>query len=101
MEDGSEVFLYTLKNDDGMEVSITNYGGIVTSIVVPDKDGNMEDVVLGFDDFEKYKAGHPYFGAITGRYANRIAAGRFARAADSLSQPRASVPEWTPTRREC
>lgn len=77
MEDGSEVFLYTLKNDDGMEVSITNYGGIVTSVMVPDKNGNMDDVVLGFDDFEKYRAGHPYFGAITGRYANRIAGGRF------------------------
>lgn len=60
-----------------MEVSITNYGGIVTSIKVPDKNGNIENVVLGFDDLEKYKAGHPFFGAIAGRYANRIANGRF------------------------
>lgn len=77
MDDGSEVQLFTLKNANGMEVSITNYGGIVTSIKVPDKDGNIENVVLGFDNFEKYKAGHPFFGAIAGRYANRIAKGRF------------------------
>ena len=87
MEDGTEVRLYTLKNDDGMEVSITNYGGIVTSIVVPDKNGNMDDVVLGFDDFEKYKSGHPYFGAITGRYANRIAGGRFELDGDVYELP--------------
>lgn len=77
MDDGSTVQLFTLTNSNGMEVSVTNYGGIVTSIKVPDKDGNIEDVVLGFDDFEKYKSGHPFFGAIAGRYANRIANGRF------------------------
>lgn len=77
MDDGSEVQLFTLKNANGMEVSITNYGGIVTSVKVPDKNGNIENVVLGFDDLEQYKAGHPFFGAITGRYANRIAKGRF------------------------
>lgn len=77
MDDGSAVELFTLTNENGMEVSITNYGGIVTSIKVPDKDGNIENVVLGFDDFEKYKEGHPFFGAIAGRYANRIAKGRF------------------------
>lgn len=77
MDDGSSVQLFTLTNENGMEVSITNFGGIVTSIKVPDKDGNIEDVVLGFDDFEKYKSGHPFFGAIAGRYANRIANGEF------------------------
>jgi len=77
MDDGRSVQLFTLTNENGMEVSITNYGGIVTSIKVPDKDGNIEDVVLGFDDLEKYKSGHPFFGAITGRYANRIANGQF------------------------
>jgi len=77
MDDGRSVELFTLTNKNGMEVSITNYGGIVTSIRVPDNDGNFEDVVLGFDDLEKYKAGHPFFGAIAGRYANRIANGQF------------------------
>lgn len=77
MDDGRQVQLFTLTNDNGMEVSITNYGGIVTSIRVPDKNGNIEDVVLGFDDLEQYKSGHPFFGAIAGRYANRIANGQF------------------------
>lgn len=77
MDDGRQVQLFTLSNENGMEVSITNYGGIVTSLKVPDKEGNIENVVLGFDDLEKYKSGHPFFGAITGRYANRIANGQF------------------------
>lgn len=77
MEDGRQVQLFTLTNANGMEVSITNYGGIVTSIKVPNRNGNIENVVLGFNDLEKYKTGHPFFGAIAGRYANRIAKGRF------------------------
>ena len=75
--DGTEVTLYTLKNETGMTVSITNYGGIVTSIIVPDKDGKPGDVVCGYDKVEDYIAGSPYFGCITGRYANRIANGKF------------------------
>ncbi len=70
-------FLYTLTNDNGMSVKITNYGGIVTSIITPDKDGKLADVVLGFDDLQSYLDGHPYFGCIVGRYGNRIANGRF------------------------
>ena len=72
-----EVFLYTMKNDKDMSVSITNYGGIITSIQVPDQKGNIDDVVLGFDNLEQYLDEHPYFGAIIGRYGNRIANGRF------------------------
>ena len=75
--DDTEVFLFTIRNDKGMIVKITNYGGIVTSILVPDKEGNMGDVVLGFDDLQSYLNGHPYFGAIVGRYGNRIAKGKF------------------------
>ena len=60
-----------------MQVKITNYGGIVTSVMVPDRAGNMGDVVLGFDNLETYLAGNPFFGCITGRYANRIAKGQF------------------------
>lgn len=72
LEDGTSVQLYTLTNENGMEVKITNYGGTVTSILAPDKDGNLENVVLGFDSLDKYLAGTPYFGAIIGRYGNRI-----------------------------
>ncbi|MCC2626575.1 MAG: galM [Thermomicrobiales bacterium] len=75
--EGEEVMLYTLTNANGMEVKLTNYGGIITSVVVPDGDGNMENVTLGFDNLDAYVEGHPYFGNITGRYANRIARGTF------------------------
>jgi aldose 1-epimerase len=75
--DGKPVELYTLANESGASVSITNYGGTVTSIVVPDKTGKMGDVVLGFDTVAEYVEKSPYFGCITGRYANRIAKGRF------------------------
>jgi aldose 1-epimerase len=75
--EGDEVMLYTLTNANGMEVKITNYGGIITSVVVPDRDGNMENVTLGFTTLDEYVEGHPYFGNITGRYANRIARGTF------------------------
>jgi aldose 1-epimerase len=75
--DGEEVALYTLTNANGMEVKITNYGGIITSVVVPDRDGAMENVTLGFTTLDDYVEGHPYFGNITGRYANRIARGTF------------------------
>ncbi len=75
--DGQEVTLYTLKNENGMVVKITNYGGIVTEIWVPDKNGMLEDVVLGFNNLTDYLGDHPYFGCIVGRYANRIAAGKF------------------------
>ncbi|MCK4305568.1 MAG: galactose mutarotase [Candidatus Eisenbacteria sp.] len=76
-DEGQGVHLYTLRNANGMQVEITNYGGIVTSLLVPDRDGNLGDVVLGFDDLQSYLAGHPYFGALVGRYGNRIAKGRF------------------------
>ncbi len=74
---GEKVFLYSLENESGMRVNITNYGGIVTSIIVPDREGNYEDVVLGFDSLSGYLNDHPYFGCIVGRYGNRIAYGEF------------------------
>lgn len=76
--DTTEVYLYTLSNNNGMTVKLTNYGGIVTSILCPDREGNMADVVLGFDDLQPYLDGHPYFGSIVGRYGNRIAKGKFS-----------------------
>lgn len=71
------VNLYTLTNKNGMEVRITNFGGIITSVIVPDRNGTMENVVLGFDSLKSYQAGHPYFGSLVGRYGNRIAKGKF------------------------
>lgn len=74
---GEQVELYTLRNSNGMEAAITNYGGRVVRLVVPDRDGRFDDVVLGFDRIEGYLAKNPYFGALVGRYANRIANGKF------------------------
>jgi aldose 1-epimerase len=75
--DGVAVHLYTLCNAKGMEVAITNYGGIVLSLKVPDRQGSLDDVVLGYDTLAEYIADNPYFGAIIGRYGNRIGRGKF------------------------
>ncbi|MBN1340218.1 MAG: galactose-1-epimerase [Bacteroidales bacterium] len=75
---GSEnVRMFTISNDHGLVMKLLNYGGILVSLKVPDKNGKAEDIVLGFDSFEGYKKNTPYFGALIGRYANRIANGRF------------------------
>jgi aldose 1-epimerase len=74
---GQSVDLYTLRNGRGMTVRITNYGGIIQSIDVPDRRGRAANVTLGFDNLDDYVTSSPYFGSITGRYANRIAGGRF------------------------
>lgn len=70
--DGREVYVFTMVNSKGMSTEITNYGAIVISLFVPDKNGKLEDIVLGYDNFEKYLENPLYFGAIIGRYANRI-----------------------------
>jgi aldose 1-epimerase len=75
--DHKTVYLYTLANPAGMVVKITNYGGIITSVKVPDKHGIIEDVVLGFDNLSQYMEPNPCFGATIGRFANRIRDGRF------------------------
>lgn len=75
--DGQAVQLFSLTNNQGMEVKITNYGGIITHINVPDRDGRVGDVVLGHEDLEGYLHRSRYFGALIGRYANRIARGKF------------------------
>src|SRR5256885_6984859 len=75
--DGQGVDIYTLTNRHGVEAKITNYGGIVTSLKVPDRNGKLDDVVLGFDNLDAYVKRNPYFGAIIGRYGNRIAKGHF------------------------
>lgn len=76
--EGEKVELYTLRNKEGMEVKIMTYGGIITSLTAPDKEGNYQDVVLGYDSLEQYTKSSPYFGAIIGRYGNRISEGKFS-----------------------
>ncbi|MCB8944440.1 MAG: galactose mutarotase [Ardenticatenaceae bacterium] len=75
--DGSPVDLFTLSNGAGLEIKITNYGGIIVSILAPDRRGHFADIVLGFDTLAGYLQPHPFLGALVGRYANRIAQGRF------------------------
>ena len=76
--DGEAVTQFVFANSNGLEVKIINYGGIVTHLNVPDKNGKIEDVVLGYDKLEDYIKATPYFGAIVGRYGNRIAKGKFS-----------------------
>jgi len=73
---GDSTNLFILKNDNGVEVAITNYGGRIVSVIVPDRDGNFKDVVLGFDNIDDYTATDNNFGATIGRYGNRIAHGK-------------------------
>ncbi|MCY4571794.1 MAG: galactose mutarotase [Gemmatimonadetes bacterium] len=74
---GDAVTLFTMTNPAGIEVRAITYGGIITTLKTPDRDGNLDDIVLGFDSLEPYDAGSPYFGSIIGRYGNRIARGQF------------------------
>src|SRR6266705_890686 len=76
-KDGTPVQLYTLRNGKGAEAKICNYGGIVVSFKVPDRNGHLGDVVLGYDKLEDYVKLTPYFGCLVGRYGNRIAKGKF------------------------
>jgi aldose 1-epimerase len=75
---GLSVEEYTLSSGNGVSTSIITWGGIVRTLLVPDRQGRLEDVVLGFDTLEPYEDRHPYFGTITGRFANRIARGKFS-----------------------
>jgi aldose 1-epimerase len=74
---GHDVELYTLNNSHGVKVRVTTYGATITEIDVPDKAGDIQDVVLGFDNLSSYESKSPYFGATVGRYANRIAGAKF------------------------
>src|SRR4051812_26076192 len=75
--DGQAVSLYRLINKTGASIHVTNYGGVITQISVPDRAGKINDVVCGFGTLDKYVADSPFFGALTGRVANRIAKGQF------------------------
>jgi aldose 1-epimerase len=78
LADGTAVDLYTLTNRNGLEVQITNYGGIVVSVKTPDRAGKMTDIVLGYDRLQAYVDDSSFFGALVGRYANRIAKGKLS-----------------------
>ena len=80
-----EAQLFTLKNTNGLEVDISTFGGTITRWSAPDKDGNFDDVILGFKDLSSYQGTHPYFGSLVGRYANRIALGKFTLEGKSYS----------------
>lgn len=77
LPDGREVKLFKFETPNGLEISITNFGGIITSIKMADKNGVVEEICAGFETLDQYLKGHPHFGVIVGRFANRIANGRF------------------------
>ncbi|WP_188765538.1 aldose epimerase family protein [Emticicia aquatilis] len=77
LPDGTKAELFTLRNTNGMEAQITNYGGIITSLTAPDKNGKYENVTLGCETLDGYLKGVPFFGALIGRYGNRIGKGKF------------------------
>jgi aldose 1-epimerase len=76
-KEGQSVDLYTITNSHRLELRAMTYGGIIVSLRIPDKIGKLDDVVLGFDNFEGYLNNKPHFGGIIGRYANRIANAKF------------------------
>jgi len=86
--DGRPVDLYTLTNQKGMEVAITNFGGIVVSLKVPDRTGKFDDVVLGYDSLDGYLTNKAFFGALIGRYGNRIAHGKFTLNGQTYTLPK-------------
>jgi len=87
LDDGTPVEIYTLANGK-IEAAIATYGGIVVSLRAPDRNGNMDDVVLGYDSLNQYVSNNPYFGALVGRYANRIAHGSFVLEGKTYSVPK-------------
>src|ERR1700744_230758 len=74
---GEEIFLYRFINPHGFAFTVTNFGGRIVNIWAPDREGELADVALGFDTLDGYLHKNPYFGALVGRYANRIAKGKF------------------------
>jgi len=86
--DGQEVDLYTLTNKKGMEVAITNFGGIIVSLKAADRHGKLDDVVLGYDSLDGYLTNKAFFGALIGRYGNRIAHGKFSLNGSTYTLPK-------------
>ncbi len=77
LPDGASVDIYSLRNANGLEARVCTYGGILVSLQAPDRGGNLADIVLGHDHLDGYLHSSPYFGALVGRCANRIAKGKF------------------------
>ncbi len=77
LSDGTPISLYTMTNTHGVTMKVMNYGGIIVSLEVPDRDGKTIDVILGYDSLKAYEKNNPFFGALVGRYGNRIAKGKF------------------------
>lgn len=77
LADGTSVELYTLTNAKGLVMKVMTYGAVMTELQVPDRNGKISDITLGFDNLEQYTGEHPYFGSTIGRVANRIAKGKF------------------------
>jgi aldose 1-epimerase len=96
LKDGSQVDIYTLTNGNGVVAKILNYGGIVTELHVPDRNGKMGDVVLGFDNLEDYVEKTPYFGCLIGRVGNRTANGKFTIDGVEYSVPTNEEPGGKP-----
>lgn len=92
MPDGQAVSIYRLENKNGIEVNIITYGGAIQSIMVPDRNGRLADVALGFDNLEGYLKSDAYFGALIGRYANRIAKGNFTLNGKTYNLPTNNPP---------
>ena len=87
LPDGRPATLYTLTNPHGVVIKITDFGGIITEIHVPDRDGKLADIALGFDTLQPYTTDSPYFGALVGRYGNRISQGRFELDGQTVQLP--------------
>ncbi len=95
-QDGESAELFTLTNAKGMRVDITNYGATIVRCMVPDREGAMADVVLGYDTLAGYEAGSCYFGAVVGRFGNRIAGGRFTLDGETYTLPTNNTPGGIP-----
>ena len=87
MADGQAVTLYTMRNRKGAEMNVMNYGGIIVSLKMPDRNGVIEEVTLGYDSLSSYQKASPFFGALVGRYGNRIAKGKFTLDGNSYTLP--------------
>ena len=92
LPEGEEVERFQLRNTAGVEASIITYGATLTALIVPDRDGLMEDVVLGHETLPGYLEANPYFGSIVGRYANRIAGGTFTLDGETYTLARNNGP---------
>ena len=96
MPDQRVVQLYTVTNANGLHMDVTNYGAIIVRLYVPDRDGKLDDIVLGFDEFSGYTPDSPYLGAVVGRYGNRIADGKFTLDGKTYTLAKNNTPNGVP-----